>query len=228
MARSRPTPPLAQHGLRQLRAPGSDSGTRRGGHGHRGATTPTLAVLAVWLPAASPRSTSSSGSDTADAGTHGYQMLTPDTRRRTPGRRTPGHPDTGHPDAQTPTPDTGHRSRGHRTRGRRTPAEDGRGQVDQGTAGIRISWGHHAGRLPRWDADPCSCGWRLRRSAAHASSAVRPPASPRPPIALPAARPLRRLRRASAHCCRVLDGTRGGQWDYGKVRGCGVGLVRRC
>jgi hypothetical protein len=139
-----------------------------------------------------------------------------------------GHPDTGHPDAQTPTPDTGHRSRGHRTRGRRTPAEDGRGQVDQGTAGIRISWGHHAGRLPRWDADPCSCGWRLRRSAAHASSAVRPPASPRPPIALPAARPLRRLRRASAHCCRVLDGTRGGQWDYGKVRGCGVGLVRRC
>jgi hypothetical protein len=98
------------------------------------------------------------------------------TRERTDTRRShrtldaghpdTGHPDTGHPDAQTPTPDTGHRSRGHRTRGRRTPAEDGRGQVDQGTAGIRISWGQHAGRLPRWDADPCSCGWRLRRSAA--------------------------------------------------------------
>jgi hypothetical protein len=114
MARSRPTPPLAQHGLRQLRAPGSDSGTRRGGHGHRGATTPTLAVLAVWLPAASPRSTSSSGSDTADAGTHGYQTLTPDTRRRTPGHRTPGRSDadTGHwtPVAWTSharTPDAG-------------------------------------------------------------------------------------------------------------------------
>ena len=32
------------------------------------------------------------------------------------------------------------------------------------------------------------------------------------------------------HCCRVLelDGTRGGQRDYGKAEVCGVGLVREC
>ena len=40
----------------------------------------------------------------------------------------------------------------------------------------------------------------------------------------------RRPAGALAHCCRVLDldGTRGGQRDYGKVRGCGVRLVRAC
>jgi hypothetical protein len=32
----------------------------------------------------------------------------------------------------------------------------------------------------------------------------------------------------SCVCVLDLDGTSGGQWDYGKVRGCGVGLVRRC
>ena len=39
---------------------------------------------------------------------------------------------------------------------------------------------------------------------------------------------LRRPAGASAHCCRVLelDGTRGGQWDEGKVSGCRVRLVR--
>jgi hypothetical protein len=41
---------------------------------------------------------------------------------------------------------------------------------------------------------------------------------------------LRRPAGASAHCCRVLDldGTRGGQWNYGKVRCAGVRLVREC
>jgi putative transposase len=36
--------------------------------------------------------------------------------------------------------------------------------------------------------------------------------------------------RVAEHCCRVLDldGTRGGQWDYGKVSGCRVRLVRKC
>jgi hypothetical protein len=40
--------------------------------------------------------------------------------------------------------------------------------------------------------------------------------------------PLRRPAGALAHCCRVLDldGTRGGQRDYGKVRGAGSGWVR--
>jgi hypothetical protein len=153
MARSRPTPPLAQHGLRQLRAPGSDSGTRRGGHGHRGATTPTLAVLAVWLPAASPRSTSSSGSDTADAGTHGYQTLTPDTRRRTPGRRTPGRRTPGHR-----TPDTRTLRRRHRT-------------LDTGRVDIARA---DAGRRPRTDADR----WTKARPASGYPGATTPGGCP--------------------------------------------------
>jgi hypothetical protein len=92
------------------------------------ATTPTPAVLAVWLLAASARLTNSPGSDTADA-------ERPDSGRRMPrcpdaqldtGRRTPT-PDSGHLDAHTGhwTP---HRSRdiarvdtgrSHRTLGRR-------------------------------------------------------------------------------------------------------------
>jgi hypothetical protein len=35
-AKSKPSPPLALHSLRQLRAPGSDSGRPRAGHGHGG------------------------------------------------------------------------------------------------------------------------------------------------------------------------------------------------
>jgi mannose-6-phosphate isomerase len=36
--------------------------------------------------------------------------------------------------------------------------------------------------------------------------------------------------RLPVHCHRVLDldGTRRGQWDYGKVSGCRVRLVRKC
>jgi hypothetical protein len=61
-------------------------------------------------------------------------------------------PDSGQLDAQTPAPDTGHRSRGQTSvdtgRSHRTPdtghwtpdAGRGRGQADDGAAGIRTSW----------------------------------------------------------------------------------------
>jgi hypothetical protein len=98
-------PALAQHGLRQLRAPGSNLGQTTRRHGHR------------WRPrrpghpsraAPQPHPATSYPSDTADAGTHGRRR--PDTGHlNAPDART-GHPsrgqapwDTGH------TPDTGHR-----------------------------------------------------------------------------------------------------------------------
>jgi hypothetical protein len=154
-------------------------------------TTPTPAVLAVWLPGAPPRCATSPGWDTADAGTPGYRTpgrshQTPDTGHRSPGRshRTPdtGHrtPDTGRPHrtldtlawtvhAWTLDAHTGHWTR---TRGRWPRTRTGR----QGTAGIRTCWATTpSGRL--LDAGPCCCGRRLRRSAAQDGSAVRPPAS---------------------------------------------------
>ena len=79
-----------------------------------------------------PRSRTSLRPDAADAATH------------KPGRphRTP---DSGHLDAQTPAPDTGQRSRGQASvdtgRSHWTPdAGRGRGQGDEGAAGIRTSW----------------------------------------------------------------------------------------
>ncbi|HEY9376325.1 MAG TPA: hypothetical protein VIQ02_04425, partial [Jiangellaceae bacterium] len=78
---------------------------------------------------------------------------TPDAHTGRP-HRTPdsGHldaqmpaPDTGHLDAQMPAPDTRHRSRGQASvdtgRSLRTlDAGRGRGQADEGAAGIRTSW----------------------------------------------------------------------------------------
>jgi hypothetical protein len=76
---------------------------------------------------------------------------TPRTRQRTDSGRRQRTPDSGHLDAQTPAPDTGQRSHGqpsvdtgrsHRTpdTGHRTPdAGRGRGQSDDGAAGIRTS-----------------------------------------------------------------------------------------
>ena len=71
-AKSPPTPPLVQHGLHRPRSPGSDSGKRRAGRGPRRATTPAPAIPATRLPAPPPASTTSR-SDTADAGTHGHR-----------------------------------------------------------------------------------------------------------------------------------------------------------
>ena len=109
------------------------------------ATTPTAAIPAVQRPAPPARSTTSLRPDTAGAGTHRHQTPTPDAGHRTP--------DSGHLDAPTAAPDTGHRSRGQASvdtgRSHRTLDAGhgrGRGQGDDGTAGIRTVLGHHAER----------------------------------------------------------------------------------
>jgi hypothetical protein len=177
-ARSKPKPRLAQHRLHQLRAPGADSGRRRAGHGHSGRPRrPRPSQPYGCLPTS--RSRTSLRPDTAHAATHRHRTPTPDAGQRTA--------DSGHLDPQMPAPDTGQRSRGQASvdtgRTHWTPhwtpdAGRGRGQGDEGAAGIRTSWA----TMPSdrtLDAQPCSCGRRLRRSTAHAGSAVRPPSSAR-------------------------------------------------
>ena len=138
-ARSKPTPRLAQHHLRQLRARGSDSGRRRAGHGRSGRPR-------------RPRPSQPYGCLPHRRAPGPHFGRTQRTRQRTNTGRPHRTPDSGHLDAQTPAPDTGHRSRGqasvdtgrsHRTpdTGHRTPdAGRGRGQADEGAAGIRTSW----------------------------------------------------------------------------------------
>jgi hypothetical protein len=133
-----PTPRLAQHRLRQLRARGADSGRRRAGHGHSGRPRrPRPSSRTAACPRRAP-------------GPHFGR--TQRTRQRTDTGRPHRTPDSGHLDAQTPAPDTGHRSRGQASvdtgRSHRTPdtghwtpdAGRGRGQGDEGAAGIRTSW----------------------------------------------------------------------------------------
>src|SRR5215211_2807375 len=124
---------------RRLRQTTSRAWTQR-------ATTPTPAIPAVRLPAPPPRSRTSLRPDTADAATHKHRTPTPDahTGRRTAdaGQRTPGRSDarTGHRSRGQASVDTG---RSHRTpdTGHWTPdAGRGRGQADEGAAGIRTSW----------------------------------------------------------------------------------------
>jgi hypothetical protein len=124
------------------------------------------AIPAVRLSAPPPRSRTSLRPDTADAVTHkhGRRHRTPDTWTvRRPHRTL----DTGPLDRQAWTPDTGHR----------TLAED----LDRLTKARPASGppGPPRRATARWDAQPCSCGRRLRRSTAHAGSAVRPPSSAR-------------------------------------------------
>jgi hypothetical protein len=120
---------------------GVDSGRRRAGHGRSGRPRrPRPSSRTAACPTAALQ-------DLTSAGHRGRgNAQTPDahTERRTP--------DAGHLDAQAPAPDTGQRSRGqasvdtgrsHRTpdTGHRTPdAGRGRGQGDEGAAGIRTSW----------------------------------------------------------------------------------------
>jgi hypothetical protein len=184
-ARSKPTPRLAQHRLRQLRARGADSGRRRAGHGRSGRPR-------------RPRPSQPYGSLPHRRAPGPHFGRTQRTRQRTntgrphrtptpdAGQRTPGHSDarTGH---WTSVPWTGKRGcRSHRTpdtghwtpdAGRRTLAED----ADRLTTARPASGppGPPRRATARWDAQPCSCGRRLRRSAAHAGSAVRPPSSAR-------------------------------------------------
>ena len=84
-AKSKPTPPLAQHGLCQPRAPGSDSGQTTSRYGHGGRPRRPPAIPAIRLPAPPLPSTTSPRSDRADTGTHGHRTPTPDTGLRTPG-----------------------------------------------------------------------------------------------------------------------------------------------
>jgi hypothetical protein len=165
-ARSKPTPRLAQHACASFEhqaptqadhEPGMDAAGDHADPAHpsRTAACPTAALQ-----------------DLTSAGHSGRgNAQTPDahTGRRTAdaGQRTPGRSDgTGH---WTPVrwagksrhwslaPDTGHW----------TLAEDVE-QGDEGAAGIRTSWATTPSDA-RWDAQPCSCGRRLRRSTAHAA-----------------------------------------------------------
>jgi hypothetical protein len=121
-AKSKPAPPLAQHSLRQLRAPDSDSGRRRAGHGHgRRPRRPRPSQPCGGLPtAALPDLTSAghSGRRTADTWTLRRPHRTPDTGR------VDSHAWTLVARTEHWTPDAGR----------------GRGQGDDGTAGIRTSW----------------------------------------------------------------------------------------
>jgi hypothetical protein len=133
-----------------------------------------------------PRSRTSLRPDTADAATH---------RHRTPA------PDAGHGPVDRQawilvartghrTPDAG-RGRGQVTTAR--PASGPPGPPRRATA--------------RWDAQPCSCGRRLRRSAAHAGSAVRLPSSARWRLAGSCLVAPPGSSGALAHCCpRTITG----------------------
>jgi hypothetical protein len=194
LARSRPilvgprsTWPLPNHlhDDAQVR-PCSDLGRRRAGRGYGGRPRrprPSQPA-AAWPP---PRSTTSLRSDSG----RGNAQASDD------------HTGHRHLDAQTPAPDTGRVDRhawaldtGHWT----PDAGRGRGQGDQGTAGIRTSGAHQAER-PRagtpkeflWTA-PAALGSPCRLG-------VRPPASARLPLAPPGSCSVApRPRRASAHC----------------------------
>jgi hypothetical protein len=140
-ARSKPKPRLAQHRLRQLRARGADSGRPRAGHGRSGRPR-------------RPRPSQPYGCLPHRRAPGPHFGRTQRTRQRTDtGRphRTPtpdaGQPTPGRSDARTgywtPVPWTGKRGywslapdTGHWTPG----AGRGRGQGDEGAAGIRTSW----------------------------------------------------------------------------------------
>jgi hypothetical protein len=115
---------------------GADSGRRRAGHGRSGRPRrPRPSQPYGGLP--TPRSRTSLRPDTADAATNRHRTPTPDAGQRTPGR---SNARTGH---WTPVPWTG--KRGHWSlapdTGHRTPDTGrGRGQADEGAAGIRTSW----------------------------------------------------------------------------------------
>ena len=129
------------------------------------------------LPAPPPPSTTSR-SDTADAGTDGHRTSTLDTGRRTPGRSDVriGHWTavawTGHAWTRghwTLAPDTGHRTR----------AEDVEPVTNSRPASAPPRLLRPA--AARWDAQPCSCGQR-RGDCNHDGSAAGPPASARRPL----------------------------------------------
>jgi hypothetical protein len=167
----------AQHRLRQLRAPGADSGRPRAGHGHSGRPRrPRPSQPYGCLPTAALQDLTSAG----HSGRGNPQTPDADIGHRTADTWTLRRPhrtlDSGPVDRQawTLVARTGHRTP---VTGHRTLAED----VDRLTKPRPASGppGPPRRATARWDAHPCSCGRRLRRSAAHAGSAVRPPSSAR-------------------------------------------------
>jgi hypothetical protein len=151
---------------------GADSGRRRAGHGRSGRPRrPWPSQPYGGLP--TPRSRTSLRPDRADTATHRHRTPRSDAGQRTP-RRSDAR--TGH---WTPVPWTG--KRGHWSlaldTGHRTLAED----LDRVTKPRPASGppGPPRRANARWDAQPCSCGRRLRRSTAHAGSAVGSPSQAR-------------------------------------------------
>ena len=122
-------PPLAQHGLRQLRAPSFNLGqtTRRHGHGGR-PRRPRPSQRCVCRPHRHTRDLIPAGhSGRRNARTPRAEHWTPERSDARTGHRSRGQAPVGH---RTLAPDTGHR----------TPdAGHGRGHGDDSTAGIRAS-----------------------------------------------------------------------------------------
>jgi hypothetical protein len=174
-ARSIPTPRLAQHRLRQLRARGSGAGRPRAGHGRIGRPRrPRPSQPYGCLPTAALQDLTSAG----HSGRGNTQTPDAHTGRRTADTWTLRRPhrtlDIGPVDRQawTLVARTGHR----------TPdAGRGRGQADEAAAGIRTSATTPSDRA--LGSPTVSCGRRMRRSTAHAGSAVRPPSSARQRLA---------------------------------------------
>jgi hypothetical protein len=107
MARSKPTPRLAQHRLRQLRAPGADSGRRRAGHGRsRRPRRPRPSQPSSCLPhRRAPGPHFGRTQRTRQRTDTGRRHRTPDTWTLRRPHRTP---DTGPVDRQAWTLVTGH------------------------------------------------------------------------------------------------------------------------
>src|SRR5215218_9214236 len=98
-------PPLAQHGLRQLRAPGSNLGQTTRCHEHGGRPRRPRPSQAVRLPApATPRNLTPRR--TPRRTDTGRRILEPGRSDARTGHRSPGQAPGGH---RTLAPDTGHR-----------------------------------------------------------------------------------------------------------------------
>jgi hypothetical protein len=167
-ARSKPTPRLAQHRLCQLRPRGSDSGRPRAGHGpSRRPRRPRPSQPYGCLPhRRAPGPHFGRTQRTRQRTNTGRRHRTPDTGQRTP--------DSAHRTADTwtlrrphRTPDTGHPDAGR-----------GRGQADEARPASGPP-GPPRRATATWDAQPCSCGRRLRRSTAHAARRSGRPSSAR-------------------------------------------------